>query len=267
MIVRLLRVVLVVLAGLAAGCSVTSDPPPAGALPADDMVFMVMNGGGMVPPLLYALQSPSLAVYGDGRVLSVVDPVARQPIPARYDVSRIDPATVASFAAGVQARGLISAETDFGTPRYTDLGTTTVLLDGEQGPSEVRVYALNERFEANLTADQQAARAALREVIGQATGLAAGADRTPFLPDRVLVYEVTPGRSSQPASVAWPGPNPQTFLSATDQRRAIACGVLTGEAARSAYQAALDNPGASWLVDGSTRILAVNPLPQPASCP
>ena len=32
------------------------------------------------------------------------------------------------------------------------------------------------------------------------------------------------------------------------------------------YQAALDNPGARWLVDGSTRVLAVNPLPLPDDC-
>lgn len=32
-------------------------------------------------------------------------------------------------------------------------------------------------------------------------------------------------------------------------------------------QAASTNPGARWLVDGATRVLAVNPLPPPDACP
>lgn len=263
---KLLRA-LAVLAMLSTGCSVTTDPPPARALPAGQIAFMVTTTGGMLPPVLYALQSPSLVVYGDGRILSVTGRAARQPIPARYDLSRIDPAAVASFVTGVQARGLIDAGTDFGTPRYTDLATTAVLLHGDRGPAEVRVYALNERFEANLSAQQRAARAALREVIDQAGGLAAGAERVPFSPESVMVFEVPPGRSSQPASLTWPGPDPEGFLTPTDKHRAVACGELTGDTARTAYQAALANPGASWLVDGASRILAVNPLPLPGSCP
>lgn len=261
-----LRMTLAVLAALTGACSVTG-PPPARALPAGQMVFMVMSAGGMVPPVLYALQSPSLVVYGDGRVLSVANRLARDPVPARYDLSRTDPGAVASFAAEAQAKGVITAGTDFGTPRYTDLGTTTVLLHGDQGPSEVRVYALNERFETKLSAGQRAARAALREVIGEASGLAAGAAPLPYSPDSVVVYEVTPGRSSEPAAVTWPGPAPQSFLTASAKRRSLACGVLSGDAARTVYQAALDNPGAAWLVDGETRILAVNPVPLPDSCP
>ena len=75
------------------------------------------------------------------------------------------------------------------------------------------------------------------------------------------------GRSSEPASLTWPGPDPESFLTPTDKHRAVACGELTGDTARAAYRAALANPGASWLVDGASRILAVNPLPLPGSCP
>lgn len=263
---RALRLTLAVLAALTGACSVPG-PPPARALPAGQMVFMVMSAGGMLPPLLYALQSPSLVVYGDGRVLSVANRLARDPVPARYELRRADPGAVASFAAGAQAKAVITVGTDFGTPRYTDLGTTTVLLHGDQDPAEVRVYALNERFEANLTAGQRAARAALREVIGQASALAAGGEPVPYTPDSVVVYEVTAGRSSEPTVATWPGPDPQSFLTASAKRRSLACGVLSGDVARTVYQAALDNPGASWLVNGGTRILAVNPVPLPDSCP
>ena len=46
----------------------------------------------------------------------------------------------------------------------------------------------------------------------------------------------------------------------------MACGYLTGDTATAAYEAALSNPGALWVVDGKTRVLAVNPLPGADSC-
>ena len=42
-----------------------------GALPADQIVFMVDVGGGLIPPVVYAMESPALVMYGDGRILSI----------------------------------------------------------------------------------------------------------------------------------------------------------------------------------------------------
>ena len=94
---------------------------------------MVMSSGGMAPAVYQALASPSLAIYGDGRVLTAVESPALQLIPARYEVARIDPAAVASFVADVEAGGLVSADTDFGTPRLTDLPSTTASIHGRGG--------------------------------------------------------------------------------------------------------------------------------------
>lgn len=227
---------------------------------------MVMSSGGMAPAVYQALASPSLAIYGDGRVLTTVESPALQLIPARYEVARIDPAAVASFVADVEAGGLVSADTDFGTPRLTDLPSTTVMIHGRGGQEQVRPYAFDERFDARVTAEQRNARVALRTVIDQASALAAGAARGPFSPDRVVVYELEPRSSDELAAAGWPGPPPSNFLAASTSRRSIACGELMADPAGVVYQAALDNPGARWLVDGSTRVLAVNPLPLPDDC-
>lgn len=235
--------------------------PRAAALPGDQMVFMVLSAGGMAPSVVYAMQSPSLAIYGDGRVLTTVPGPALQPVPARYELARVDPDDVRQFIAEARSGGLLDGNTDFGAPRMTDLPTTTVLVHGDGEPAQVRVYALDRQFEAGLTPAQRDARDRLRSLIEKASGLPAGAVRQPYSPDRVAVYEPLPGRHEDPGSVVWPGPPPPDFLAPSANRRFLSCGELTGTAAVTVYRAALENPGARWLVEGTTRVLAVNPLP------
>ena len=243
------------------GCSTNAVSEPAPG--ADQMVFSVITAGGLVPSVIYAMESPSIAVYADGRVLTAVRGSGPPTVPVRYELARVDPAAVSSFVSSVQARGVIGPGTDVGSPRVTDLGTTTVTLNGVS----VNAYAIDETFDTDLKPAQRDARAALRAVIDQANALAAGAARSPFVPDRVVVYEVDPRFESEPATVGWPGPPPSGFLAPTDKRRSIACGELVGDPAEELYRAAAGNPGQRWLVDGATRVLAVNSLPLAGSCP
>jgi len=261
---RLLGAVLTLV--MMTSCSGNAESTPAPGLPGDQMAFMVMSSGGMAPAVYQALASPSLAIYGDGRVLTVVEAPVLQLLPARYEVARIDPAAVASFVADVEAGGLVNSGTDFGTPRVTDLPSTRVLVHGLMGQQLLSVYAFDERFDARLTAEQRNARIALRAVIAKASALAAGAARVPYSPDRIGVYEVEPGSNGEPATAGWPGPPLSAFLATSTGYRWIACGELNADPAEVVYRAALTNPGARWLVDGATRILAVNPLPLPDAC-
>jgi hypothetical protein len=248
------------------GCSPDAESTPAPGLPAEQMVFMVMSSGGMAPAVYQALASPSLAIYGDGRVLTAVESPALQLIPTRYEVARIDPAAVTSFVADVEADGLINSGTDFGTPRMTDLPSTTVMMYGPGGEQRVNPYAFDERFDARLTPEQRSARVALRTIISRAAALTAGAPRMPYSPYRVVVYEVEARTADEPGAVNWPGPPPASFLSPYTGRRSIACGELMADPAEVVYQAALENPGARWVIDGATRVLAVNSLPLPGDC-
>ena len=247
-------------------CSGNAESTPAPGLPGDRMAFMVMSSGGMAPAVYQALVSPSLAIFGDGRVLRAVDAPALQLSPVRYEVERIDPAAVASFVADVQAGGLINPETDFGTPRMTDLPSTTVMVHGRGAAAQVRPYAFDERFDARLTPHQRGARVVLRTVISTALALVNGATFVAHSPDRVAVYEIETSEAGAPSAPGWPGPPPSAFLAPSTDRRAIACGELIADPAEVVYQAALANPGARWVVDGDTRILAVNSLPLPGDC-
>lgn len=141
-----------------------------------------------------------------------------------------------------------------------------VSVYGEKGPAAARAYALDPQFEDRLSSSQRANRAALRSLIDRAGALAGDAARTPFTPDQVTVFELEPSLDGAPATVAWPGPTPESFLRPTVRSRWVACGVLTGQLAGSVHQAALGNPGARWLISGTKRILAVNPWPGNKEC-
>ena len=247
------------------GCSATGGSAPPAPLPGDQVVFAVGSGGGMAPAVSYALASPSLLIYGDGRMLTKVNSLAIQAVPPRYEIARLDPLTVASFVASAEAT--VRPGTDFGTPGVTDVGTTTVTLNGVHGMQQVDVYAFDATFEDGLSTAQRTARAALRGLIDRAATLAVGAPRAPYSPDRVMVYELDPRSTTETATVGWPGPPPAAFLAASTRWRWIACGELMADPAEVVYSAALNNPGALWLVDGATRILAVNPLPLADTCP
>lgn len=102
----------------------------------------------------------------------------------------------------------------------------------------------------------------MRDLIDRARHLTVEAEITDYAPDRVAVLEQRDS-TSPPATTVWPGPRPTTFLHETTAagRSAIACGAVTGAAARTVYTAARRNDGQRWLVDGVSRTLVVNPLP------
>ena len=246
-------------------CSANAGSAPTAPPPADKVVFSVGTSGGMDPAVSQALASPTLQIYGDGRMLTTVNSLAIQAVPARYEIARLDPAAMATFVSTGET--VVNPATDFGTPGVTDVGTTTVTLNGSHGPQQVSVYAFDDTFESGLSPAQKNARTALRGLVDRAYALSNGAARIPYIPDRVAVYELDPQFTTTTATVGWPGPPPAAFLTASTKRRSIACGELVADPAEEVYRAALGNPGASWLVDGVTRILAVNPLPSEDACP
>lgn len=245
-----------------AGCGVwpldrpTASPSP---LPGDRLVFTTESGGGgFAHPLYQAFLTPSLAVYGDGRVIQY-DGKQEPNVPATYVINRVDPEQVAAFVADTEARDLITQETDFGVPGVTDMGSTTVFLHGTAGERRVHVYAFGEGFDDDLTRAQRRAREELAEVIDRAAALPGDAEPSPYRPHRVRVTEFTyTGKGRGPE---WPGPDPERFLVPAARRSIVlACGELAGQAAEKAYQAARNNPDGVWTYASKPRVFAVVPI-------
>ena len=253
---------------MVAGCGapVAGEPQPSTTpLPADQLVFLVEASGGFVPALHAALQSPALAVYGDGRVIQYDDKKKERDVPAAYTIAEVDPALVATFAAETEALNLIQEGTDFGKPAVSDMPVTTVQLNGATGPHTVSVYAFADTFDKDVSEAQRKARQDLGAVIDRAYALPGDAEQTPFRPDKVRVVELEDTEFTEMAP-AWPGPEPATFLSASKTFRS--CGTLSGAPAGKAYAAARRNAGAVWSAEGTELTLVVTALlPGTVGCP
>lgn len=248
------------------GAQVASEPEPSNTpLPADQLVFLVEATGGFVPALNAALQTPALAVYGDGRVIQYDQKKKERDVPAAYTITKIDPLLVAQFAAETEALNLIREGTDFGKPPVSDMPSTTVQLNGPTGPQSVQVYAFADNFDKDVSAAQAKARQALAAVIDRAEALPGDAEPAAYKPDAVRVVELEDTEFTEMAP-AWPGPAPNSFLAST--QTFFSCGSLSGAAAEKAYAAARRNPGAVWTAEGTELTLVVTALlPGTVGCP
>jgi hypothetical protein len=241
----------------ACGTHTTAQPQAAPAtLPANQLVFMVESGGGYVTAVNAALESPHLAVYGDGRIIRFDDRRDGYEVPAGYTVAHVDPLVVFRFAAETEALRLIEEGTDFGSPPVSDMPYTTVLLHGAGGPQVIAVYAF-EHFDSDVSPAEREARRQLSQVIERARALPGDGAWTTYRPDQVRVF-AWHGDGDPDDPPAWPGPTPDSFLRPSQQFEA--CGTLSGSAAATVYTAARGNPGAVWRVGGTLRTLAVTAL-------
>jgi hypothetical protein len=244
------------------GCGVgpwSAPKEPPAPLPPDQLVLSVQGWGGLVPPLVVALTTPGVALYGDGRLVTLDRSSTAAAVPFGYQVSTVGAAEVAALVADAEAADLVNDRTDFGTPSITDMPVTTVRLHGRTGPHQASVYALSDAVEDDLGWRQRRARAELRAIIDRALALPGDTPPVPYRPEQVRVIELRPDEDD-PAGADWPGPDPDTFLRADSPGVGLACGTLSGTAAERAYTAARVNPGGIWSVDGRPRVFAVAAL-------
>lgn len=115
------------LAGTAlAGCG--SGEEPVDPLPAERLVFGVSSASPWSSSLGWALQTPSLVLYGDGRIISQ-DP-GNPRGPATYTTAQVDPLAVARLVAQAEQSRLLT--TDYDLLPVTDLPSTRVWSHGAQ---------------------------------------------------------------------------------------------------------------------------------------
>lgn len=256
---RLCLVVLGLL--LTAGCSLVPGPAPKGTprpLPGDQLVFETQGfGGGLAPPFNLALTGPSLALYGDGRLIVYDEAADNLDVPIAYRLHRVEADRVAELVADAEAADLVKDRTDFGSPGITDAPVTRVQLHGSGGPQQVTIYAFAESVEGDLGWRQRRARTQLRAIVDRAYALSGNSAGEAYRPGQVRVVEPRVNAEVEPGP-DWPGPDPTTFLEpAPSPGAGVGCGILDGADAERVCAAARVNPGGLWTVAGGTRQLAV----------
>ncbi|MDQ3312954.1 MAG: hypothetical protein M3517_12690 [Actinomycetota bacterium] len=176
----------------------TPQPLTIGSLGDDDLVFRLglsgSNGG----------DDPSLvSVYANGNVI-----VSSDSEPLGFTTFRVGDATLDELL-GLATAARPFGDVDYGEPEVTDVGSTVVTVNVDQGATTVSAWALG--FDTDeLDPQQTEARRRLDALAGELAGLADGGDRlsdvTPYQPLLVNVFLSAPNYDSAEGGVGTPWP-------------------------------------------------------------
>jgi hypothetical protein len=268
---------LLAVAGCAERGGGAADPEPGSSVPAaaDGLVLRVDHTGGFVTPSMLAGRLPTVSVYADGRVLSEGPVPAVHPGPAlpNLQVGQIEAGAVQELVDRALAAG-VAESGDLGMPPVADAPSTRFTVITADDTYVREVYALWESggtSDSGLTADQEAARAKLSDLLATLTdGSATATDTTSYEPDAL-------------AAVVWPWIDPQDGLTQPEQPwpgpglpgepmggpADVSCVVATGEDAQALLDATRSaNAATPWVtVDGARWSVLFRPLlPDETGC-
>lgn len=275
---RTLTALVVVALAIAAGCgtnatTVTGSPGPGPGgttipggttvpvtgddLPADQVVWQVSSGGGMVPYTVTLAALPTVTIYGDGRAIVARNDGFRSGHPWAYDEGTVAPADLARFLGHAMSSGLFDGH-KIDSPQVTDLGGTSARIHADGPARSVSAYALDDSFDDDLSGDAAARRRDLRALINASSDLAK--DRHRWVPDRVSVIEVQADRDTGDTLPPWPGPPLAVVLQPVgDDLGFDRCGVITGDDARKVLEAdaKAGDTGNRWTDRGNQHTLVL----------
>lgn len=194
---------------------------------ADAVVLRISHRGGFVPSDFAFGALPTVAVYGDGRVLTAGPEPAIYPgraLPS-VQVARISPADVDRLVADARSAGVDGRDWDGMAQRVTDVGSTVFGLTTADGKTvETEVYALDMSQDSGnasqLSEEERAAhkqlaafRAALTD-LERHLGAGHVSATTEHEPTSVAVLALPYGEVSTeepaPGTAVWKGPDPRT---------------------------------------------------------
>lgn len=223
-------------------------------------------------PSWWQVELPRLSVYGDGRAIS------QGPVPAIYPgqalpnllVRHLEPAAVQKLLDEAMAAG-VADSTDLGRPPVADALTTrfTVVSGSHTYMREVYALGTTDPSGTSLTADQQAARAKLQDLLSSLDDVGSGADQ-PYRPTAVAVLArpwADPQDHLDHPPATWRGPAlPGKPLRV---RPDTGCVTATGDQAKTVLDAAANaNELTPWTTpDGARWGVGFRPLlPDETGC-
>lgn len=255
---------------------------PIAALPTEAgvLVLQVAATGGFVTPPMLAARLPLISVYTDGRVITEGPVPAIYPGPAwpNVQVRQVHPADVQEMADRALAAG-VGGTADLGTPPIADATSTRFTLVTAEGRHVREVYALREaagfpgpggEWDSGLTADQEAARAALSDLLDALTAVPGIGGDVPYQPAAVAAI-VSPwiDLDEELSSPQLPWPGPALPGEPTGRPPDVSCVTATGAQAQSLRDAARSASSLTpWVTaDGARWSVTFRPLlPHESDC-
>jgi hypothetical protein len=225
------RLTAFVVLAISVGCSPGSSAQPASATPAAtasaaptapithatgsaDLVLRVTDGGGLLPTDLRLAEMPAISIYGDGRVIRLVEAAweATDPLVPTLVESRLAPEGMTRVLAAAGDVGLLGADRRLGIEGLYDLWMVTFRLAANGASHTTWAYALGFSDEMKYAPPGDVpARKALGELYARLRDLRGwlGEGRvgpeTAHMPERLRVY-VSPIIQWPEETGATPGP-------------------------------------------------------------
>jgi hypothetical protein len=221
----------IVALAIAVGCGPGTGSPPASTTPAAtasaaptapithatgsaDVVLRVTDGGGLLPTDLRVAEMPAISIYGDGRVIRLVEAgwEPADPLVPTLVESRLTPEGMTRVLAAAGDVGLLGADRRLGIEDLYDLWMVTFTLSANGATHTTWAYALGFSDEMKYAPpDDRPVRRALGELYARLRDLRAwlGPERvgpeTAHMPERLRVY-VSPMIEWPEETGATPGP-------------------------------------------------------------
>ncbi len=201
-------------------------------------VLVSVDLAGWYGPVEYALRNTaSFLLLGDGTAITPAPYAEIYPGPAILPLqsTTLTEQQIQALFAAADAAGLLGESIDYGEPGITHQATTYVDITVDGRTVSHAAYALDSEGETefNLGAASRAARAALRDFLATAQGLAAG-EGALYEPDAVLAYrlradtEPAPEPELEQEPRAWPIP---TVPPPVEEGTPNSCVAITGQEA------------------------------------
>lgn len=251
--------------------STTTSRPPADLPNGDEIVWQEFTGGGFVPAEYALSEVPDVMIYADGRIIRSVDADRSTLQPVALEEAKVPARELSTFLQDAADSGLFEPGTDFGQPAVTDMASTSVTLRVGDRPRSVDVYALGFDIDpsfGDVTQDQIDRRDQLSKLVAKARSLAL--DPSPYVPERIRANLVAHGSQIDAGAAPrdWPGPPLASFPTPPADGPGTSCLVIEGPEAAAVNEAAAQNEGAFWTIDGEVHQIVTAPLvPGAEGCP
>jgi hypothetical protein len=238
------------------------------------LVMQLWEGGGMVPESFRLTNTPTFALYGDGRLVLLAPDDRRSsysgPLMPNLRELRVTPSEIQKILGAADKAGLLGADASFDQAGVTDMGTSVFTTTVDGTTHTVSAYALYPQFPASDPA-ANLARTRLISFRDAIAHLSAFLGRTvsdpPYQPASMRVF-VRPAVQAQGHGIAWPlALDPATVdLPASDP--SFGCISLSGADVATFIAAAMAATKETlWTAFGHAYTILVRPLyPEESGC-
>ena len=268
----------------AAACAKASTGPGGGSsggiehpMGPNDLVLKVETGGGFVAPAAHFKESPSFALYGDGRQITQGPQIEIYPGPAlpNLQVTRITEDGVQAILEAAKTAGLLGPDRKYEFMTISDAPTTTFTAVAAGGRHVISVYALSEATGAGgqgIPPAELQARRALAGFLGKLGDLGSWlpkgsvTDEGGYSPDELRIFVLDQAANPEPGleqkPVDWPLAQPlASFGQPVTNGPEGRCGSVSGDDLKTLLPLAEKaNELTPWQSAGTSYSLVFRPL-------